>query len=77
MRTAVLLEIEELLFDTLALRVTACCDALAHEGITVDVAEVSAAHAGVPASVACIASGPPTHSMWWGVRSCCGARPTQ
>lgn len=52
MRTAVIVEVEELLFDTLDLRVRALCDALSHEGVTVTHAELLVVHGGVPANMA-------------------------
>ena len=48
MRTAVLLEIEELLFDTLALRASALQQALEAEGVSVDLRSVTLAHSGRP-----------------------------
>jgi phosphoglycolate phosphatase-like HAD superfamily hydrolase len=52
MRTAVLFEPEELLFDTLALRSRVLHDALTEAGVDVDPKDVRQAHAGVPALVA-------------------------
>ena len=47
MRTALAIEIEELVFDTLSLRAIALRDALAHEGVAVALRDVMAAHGGV------------------------------
>lgn len=52
MRTALLLDIEELLFDTHAIRTSALHDALSQEGATIDTESVSRAHLGVPAALA-------------------------
>ena len=52
MRTAVLFEPEELLFDTLALRSRALYETLTNAGVTVDRTAVTRAHEGVPALVA-------------------------
>ena len=52
MRIALALEIEELIFDTLAMRAEALRSALAAEGIVVSLAEAQAAHAGVTARMA-------------------------
>jgi hypothetical protein len=49
---AVVLEIEELLFDTLGMRAEALQSALAAEGVPVPLDELLAAHAGVPAVMA-------------------------
>ena len=51
-RTALLVEIEGLLFDTAAVRTTALHDALTAEGIDCHAEDVRRAHAGVPAHVA-------------------------
>jgi hypothetical protein len=50
--TVVLLEIEELLFDTVAVRTTALHAALAASGAPLTRSDVLAAHAGVPAALA-------------------------
>lgn len=50
MRTGVLLEIEEVLFDTLAMRARALQEALQAEGVTVDLRTVTLAHSGRPVS---------------------------
>lgn len=52
MRLALVLEIEELLFDTRAVRAVALHDALAQEGDTIELVRVSRAHSGVPAAIA-------------------------
>ena len=52
MRIALAIEIEELVFDTLAMRATALHAALAAEGIAVPLAEVHRAHTGVTAQMA-------------------------
>lgn len=52
MPPALILEIEECLFDTRVLRAQALHAALAHEGIECSLPQVLAAHAGAPASVA-------------------------
>jgi hypothetical protein len=49
---ALILEIEELLFDTRSVRAMALCDALRQEGVSIDAVQVAMAHAGVPAAVA-------------------------
>lgn len=51
-RTGVIVEIEELLFDTLDLRADALQAALLLEQVAVDRASVRQAHAGVPAAIA-------------------------
>ncbi len=51
-RTALLFEIEELLFDTLGLRAHALQQALADEGVTATLDELARAHAGRPAALA-------------------------
>ena len=51
-RTAVVIEIEELLFDTLDERAAALHASLAAEGITVPIAAVRTAHAGATAEMA-------------------------
>jgi beta-phosphoglucomutase-like phosphatase (HAD superfamily) len=51
MRTGVLLEIEELLFDTLPLRASALQQALAAEGVIIDTPAVALAHSGRPVGV--------------------------
>lgn len=50
MRTGVLLEIEEVLFDTLSMRATALHEALQAEGVTMERRTVALAHSGRPAS---------------------------
>jgi hypothetical protein len=52
MHTVVLLEIEELLFDTLAVRAAALHAALGASGVDVAPEAVLAAHTGVPAAIA-------------------------
>lgn len=52
MRTALVLEIEELLFDTSAVRSEALCEALKQEGATIETDTVSVAHSGVPVAIA-------------------------
>lgn len=52
MPTALILEIEELLFDTRAIRAGALHDALQQEGVSIAPMTVVTAHAGVPAAVA-------------------------
>ncbi len=52
MSVALILEIEELLFDTRAIRARALTDALRQEGDAIDVERVLLAHRGVPAAVA-------------------------
>ncbi|MCC7054088.1 MAG: hypothetical protein IT355_12560 [Gemmatimonadaceae bacterium] len=52
MRTGVLLEIEEVLFDTLPLRTTALQQALDAEGVTLGARSIALAHTGLPAVVA-------------------------
>ncbi len=49
---ALILEIEELLFDTRSVRANALCDALRQESVSIDAVRVAMAHAGVPAAVA-------------------------
>ena len=49
---ALLIEIEEVLFDTLAMRAHALCTALRHEGLTLALDDVRSAHAGVTAAMA-------------------------
>lgn len=51
-RTALIFEIEVLLFDTLSLRARALLQALAHEGVTALYEDVERAHAGRPAALA-------------------------
>ncbi len=51
-RTALIVEIEALLFDTLGLRARALQQALAAEGVTATYADVAHAHAGRPAALA-------------------------
>ena len=58
MRTAVLIEIEELLFDTGAIRAAALLDALHHERASIDTDRLSKAHAGVPAALALLRLAP-------------------
>ena len=58
MRTAVLIEIEELLFDTGAIRAAALLDAFHHEGASIDTDQLSKAHAGVPAALALLRLAP-------------------
>ena len=58
MRTAVLIEIEESLFDTGAIRAAALRDALHHEGASIDSHRLSKAHAGVPAALALLRLAP-------------------
>ena len=50
--SALLIEIEEVLFDTLAMRAHALCTALQHEGLTLALDDVRSAHAGVTAAMA-------------------------
>lgn len=52
MRTALIIEVEELLFATLELRSRALHEALLREGVTAPLDVVRRAHAGVPARVA-------------------------
>ncbi len=52
MRTALVLEIEELLFDTLGMRALALHRALEVEGVQLPPADVRAAHAGVAVTIA-------------------------
>jgi phosphoglycolate phosphatase-like HAD superfamily hydrolase len=52
MRTALVLEIEELLFDTGAVRTQALREALQQEGATIDTNTVAVAHSGVPVAIA-------------------------
>ena len=52
MRRALVFEIEELLFDTGAVRAGMLRDALAHEGAQIAADVVAAAHSGVPAALA-------------------------
>jgi phosphoglycolate phosphatase-like HAD superfamily hydrolase len=52
MRLAIVLEIEQLLFDTQQLRARALHSALAHEGVRVQLEVVSRAHDGITASMA-------------------------
>jgi hypothetical protein len=52
MPTALILEIEEFLFDTRSVRAAALCDALEQEGASIDRERVAVAHRGVPAAMA-------------------------
>ena len=52
MRTALIIEIEELLFDTLDRRSRVLTESLVREGVTVPLDDVRRAHAGVPALAA-------------------------
>ena len=52
MRTALVLEIEELLFDTSAVRSEALWEALKQEGAIIETDIVSVAHSGVPVAIA-------------------------
>ena len=58
MRTAVIVEIEELLFDTGVIRAAALHDALHHEGASIDADRLAKAHAGVPAAFALLRLAP-------------------
>jgi len=52
MRTALVIEIEELLFDTITVRNSALQEALKQEGGTIETDTVSVAHCGVPVAIA-------------------------
>jgi len=52
MRTALVVEIEGLLFDTRTVRTVALREALAQEGVTIDADTVASAHVGVPVAIA-------------------------